>query len=106
MFSEGADTPPVPGNLVGDQSSDGAGLTKNGKRHTSGPMTPGNGGTGDPTKDFGRLTGGNSQPAGGTYPPGTLVGPNGVILRPGKNGSGPRIDIPSNGSKFPETLHY
>ncbi|OYU12055.1 MAG: hypothetical protein CFE38_09720 [Comamonadaceae bacterium PBBC1] len=104
----GADSaaPPVPGDLVGDQSSDSAGLTKNGKRHTSGPMTPGNGGTGDASKDFDKLTGGNSQPAGGTYPPGTLIGPNGVVLRPGQKGSGPRIDIPGNGSKPPETLHY
>lgn len=108
VFNEGADNtaPPVPGGLVGDQSSDSAGLTKNGKRHTSGPMTPGNGGTGDASKDFDKLTGGNSEPAGGTYPPGTLIGPNGVVLRPGQKGSGPRIDIPGNGSKPPETLHY
>jgi RHS repeat-associated protein len=108
MLSEVADNtaPPIPGDLVGDQSSDSAGLTKNGKRHTSGPMTPENGGTGDASKDFDKLTGGRSQPAGGTYPPGTLVGPNGVVLRPGQKGSGPRIDIPGNGSKPPETLHY
>ena len=98
--------PPVPSDLVGDQGSDSAGLTKNGKRHTSGPMTPENGGTGDASKDFDKLTGGNVQPAGGTYPPGTLVGPNGVVLRPGQKSSGPRIDIPGNGSKPPETLHY
>ena len=69
-------------------------------------MTPENGGTGDSGKDFDKLTGSNSQPAGGTYPPGTLVGPNGVVLRPGQKGSGSRIDIPGNGSKLPETLHY
>jgi RHS repeat-associated protein len=108
LFSDGASdaAPPVPGDLVGDQSSDRAGLTKNGKRHTSGPMTPENGGTGDASRDFDKLTGGSSQPAGGTYPPGALVGPNGVVLRPGQKGSGPRIDIPGNGSKPPETLHY
>lgn len=108
MFSEGADnvTPSIPSDLIGDQSSDSAGLTKNGKRHTSGPMTPENGGTGDASTDFGKLTGGISQPAGGTYPPGTLVGPNGVVLRPGQKGNGPRIDIPGNGNKPPETLHY
>ncbi len=106
--SQGADNAanPVPGDLIGDQSGDRAGLTKNGKRHTSGPMTPENGGTGDAGKDFDKLTGGNNQPAGGTYPPGTLIGPNGVVLRPGQKGSGPRIDIPGNGSKPPETLHY
>jgi hypothetical protein len=98
--------PPVPSVLVGDQSSDLAGLTKNGKRHTSGPMTPENGGTGDAARDFDKLTGNTSQPAGGTYPPGTLIGPNGVVLRPGQKGSGPRIEIPSTGSKPPETLHY
>lgn len=68
-------------------------------------MTPENGGTGDPSQDFDKLTGGSNRPAGGTYPPGTLVGPNGVVLRPSRSG-GSRIDIPGNGSKPPETLHY
>lgn len=39
--------------------------------------------------------------------PGVLVGDNGIWIRPGsKTGDGPRIEIPGNGNKLPETLHY
>jgi len=105
-------TPPVPGDLVGDQSDPRAGTSNSGKRHTSGPLAPGNGGTGDAEKDFDKLTGGTGKP----FPdsdsrskiPGAQVGDNGVWIRPGtkKPGDGPRIEIPGNGSKLPETLHY
>ena len=96
--------PPLPGGLVGDQTDPRAGPSS-GKRHNSGPLTPENGGTGNANDDFDKLTGGT-----GTSPPGrapgTVRGDNGVTIRPGKLGEGPRIDIPANGTKPPETLHY
>jgi RHS repeat-associated protein len=99
-------SPPIPGNLVGDQSDPRAG--QRGSRHTSGPLTPSNGGVGDASKDFDHLTGGTGQPFpdGNTRPPGSLIGDNGIWIRPGKNGEGPRIEIPGNENKPPETLHY
>jgi RHS repeat-associated protein len=54
----------------------------------------------------GGLTGGSLSPVGGTYPPGSLGSPNGVIVRRPVGGSGPRIDVPGNGSKPPETIHF
>lgn len=69
-------------------------------------MTTDNGSTGDASKDFDKLTGGKNEPIGGSYPRGTLVGPNGVVLRPGRKEGGPRIDIPRNGINPLETLHY
>jgi RHS repeat-associated protein len=95
----------VPGTLVGDQNDPRAGLTKNGKRHTSGTLTPDNGGTGNIEQDFDKLTGGVSSPAGGTYGPEDRKGANGIVIRP-KPGGGGSIDIPSKGSKPAETLHY
>jgi RHS repeat-associated protein len=47
------------------------------------------------------LTGGNTSDQGGHR-----VCPNGVRVRPGKPGHGPRIDIPANGPKPPETIHF
>lgn len=104
MFNEEAEGE-LPSGLVGTQDK---GARQQGNRHNSGPLDPANGGTGDAQKDFDRLTGGKNAPApaGSTYPPGTQVGGNGVVLRPGRGGTGPRIDIPSNGSKPHETLHY
>lgn len=93
---------PLPDKLVGDQESDKAG--QRGKRHTSGTLLPENGGTGDAQADFDYLTGGTGQPAGGTYNPDALKGDNGIVIRPGKSGTS--IDIPANGGKPPETLHY
>nr|WP_308632577.1 RHS repeat-associated core domain-containing protein [Massilia sp. YIM B02763] len=104
--------PPVPSDLVGDQSDPRAGPSNSGKRHTSGPLTPENGGTGDAEKDFDKLTGGTGKPFpdsdGRSKIPGAQVGDNGVWIRPGtKNpGDGPRIEIPGNDNKLPETLHY
>jgi len=48
------------------------------------------------------LTGGNTK----TDPHGNQVCPNGVQVRPGQPGQGPRIDIPANGPKPPETIHF
>ena len=95
--------PKLPNGLVGVQDGKG-GRTKG--RHNSGPLAPENGGTGDAQKDFDKLTGGKSgaAPQGSGYPPGTQIGDNGITIRPGPNG--PRIDIPSNGTKPTETLHY
>jgi filamentous hemagglutinin len=99
------DVPSVPTDLVGEQDSKSE---QRGNRNISGPLSPENGGTGDARKDFDKLTGGQSSPApaSSNYPPGTLTGPNGIAYRPGKNGSGARVDIPANGSKPHETLHY
>jgi RHS repeat-associated protein len=108
--SASATAPPVPTDIVGDQSSSQAGETKNGKRHTSGPLTPANGGTGDAKKDFDHLTGGTGKPMPGndsrSSVPGAQIGANGVWIRPGEGDKGSRIEIPGNGTKLPETLHY
>lgn len=95
--------PPLPGGLVGDDQS-----KPRGGRVNSGPLAPEHGGTGDAGQDFGHLTGGTGAPApaGSRLPEGSQVGDNGVILRPPAAASGPRIDIPANGDKPHETLHY
>ncbi len=102
--SEGPKSPGVPDKLVG------TGQTKSsGKRVNSGPLAPEHGGAGDDQKDFDKLTGGEHGPAPAEkrYPAGTRVGKNGISHRPGIPGEkGPRIDIPANGGKPPETLHY
>lgn len=102
--SEG-DAPPLPEDLVGTQDS---GSRQQGGRVNTGPLAPENGGTGNAETDFGSLTGGKSGPApeGSRLPEGSQVGENGVIYRPGNERSGPRIDIPANGDKPHETLHY
>jgi filamentous hemagglutinin len=108
IVSNNDNIPPLPTGLVGDQNSDKAGLSNNGKRHTSGGLTPENGGTGDPDKDFDYLTGGKSRPTKEgdktSTKPGARIGDNGVVIRPGKTGIS--IDIPGFGNKIPETLHY
>lgn len=100
-----SDSPPLPEGLVGEQDS---GSRTQGGRHNSGPLSEENGGTGNAEADFGKLTGGRSAPApeGGRYPEGTQIGENGTIYRPASAGSGPRIDVPANGAKPHETLHY
>jgi RHS repeat-associated protein len=103
---EGGNTSPdAPSGLVGEQDGKSA---QQGNRHNSGPLSSDNGGTGDPAKDFEALTGGQSGPApeGSNYPAGTQVGENGITLRPGTDKAGPRIDIPAQGDKPHETLHY
>jgi len=107
-YNESADegeSAPLPEGLVGTQDVK-SGLF--GKTHDSGPLAPENDGTGNDEKDFERLTGGKSGPApeGKGYPPGTRVGDNGISHRPATDKKGPRIDIPANGNKPAETLHY
>ena len=100
-----APTAPLPSGLVGTQDAKSG---PQGDRHNSGPLDPTHGGIGNAERDFGTLTGGKSgpAPAGKNYPPGTQVGDNGTALRPAKGDAGPRIDIPANGDKPHETLHY
>ncbi|CAB0150932.1 hypothetical protein PSI9734_01371 [Pseudidiomarina piscicola] len=106
MMNESS-VPDVPDVLVGDQSDDRAGSNKSGRRHTSGPLTPENGGTGDYEADLETLTGGTS-PAGDedSAPPGSQVGENGIFGRPDNSTGGASIDIPAKGDKPHETLHY
>jgi hypothetical protein len=101
VHSEGS--PPLPDKPVGDKPTGGSG-----NRTNSGPLTPGNMGTEDAGKDFDKLTGGKSGPApeGSNHPPGTQVGDNGIAHRPPAGDKGSRIDIPANGDKSHETLHY
>ncbi len=100
-----APSAPVPSGLVGTQDGKSG---QAGGRHNSGPLDPAHGGSGDAASDFNTLTGGKvgPAPAGSNYPPGTQVGDNGISLRPARGNSGPRIDIPANGDKPHETLHY
>jgi RHS repeat-associated protein len=94
---------PLPSGLVGTQDDKSG---QSGGRIVNGPLDPAHGGVGDAGKDFDTLTGGKSGPAptGSTLPAGSQVGDNGIVLRPGQDG--PRIDIPANGDKPRETLHY
>ncbi|WP_153242686.1 hypothetical protein [Frateuria defendens] len=58
---------------------------------------------------FDKLTGGQSGPTvikGAEDSSGKLTGTNGIRYRPGIGSNGPRIDIPANGNKPHETLHY
>lgn len=99
------ESPALPKGLVGVQDAKSG---QRGGKHRSGPLAPEHGGTGDSEKDFGKLTGGVSGPASAEkdYPAGTQVGANGIAHRPADADAGPRIDIPANGSKPHETLHY
>lgn len=101
------EAPPLPDILVGDQSDPRAGPNQSGKRHTSGPLSPEHGGTGDFEKDLETL-GGNIRPwqPGDSAPPGSLVGENGVFGRPKNSSGGASIDVPSRGDRPHETLHY
>lgn len=108
LLNEGdnGEAPPLPTDLVGDQSDPRAGPNRSGKRHTSGPLTPENGGTGDYDEDLEQLTGGTRPyKPGDKAPPGSQVGENGIYGRPNSSG-GMSIDIPANGNKPHETLHY
>lgn len=99
--------PPLPDNLVGDQSDPRAGSNKAGGKHTSGALTGGNGGTGDFLHDLQVVAGPvRPQQPGDKAPPGSLVGGNGVFGRPDNKTGGSSIDIPANGTKPHETLHY
>ena len=84
-----AATPELPGNIIGNNG-------KTGGRRINTDLPGGSGGLFD---QYGGTTGIV------TLPDGTKVSPNGVRLRPG-SGSGPRLDIPANGSKPHETIHF
>jgi len=103
--STGDDSPSLPEGLVGTPDK---GSRQQGGRVNNGPLDPQNGGTGDAESDFDRMTGGKSGPSSESsgLPAGSRVGENGVIYRPESGRAGPRIDIPANGDKPHETLHY
>jgi RHS repeat-associated protein len=105
--AEGANTPALPTDVVGDQSDPRAGPNDKGGKWASGRLKPEKGGTGDFEKDLNHLTRGTRpwQP-GDKAPPGSLVGPNGIFGRDPNSSGGKSIDIPSNGTKPHETLHY
>ena len=72
------------------------------------PLTPENGGTGDYEQDLQTLTGG-TRPSGvgDSAPPGSQIGENGILVVGQKIVVAVRsIDIPANGDKPHETLHY
>jgi RHS repeat-associated protein len=99
--------PSLPDVLVGDQSDPRAGPNRSGRKHTSGRLTPTNGGTGDFQNDLDKLTGGvRPWQEGDKAEPGSLVGPNGIFGRPKNSSGGQSIDIPANGNKPHEILHY
>lgn len=81
--------PDLPGDIVGDNPQESSGKRTN--TDLPGESFP------DVWDD---LTDGNFSDQGGHQ-----VCPNGVRARPGKNGQGPRIDIPAKGNKPPETIH-
>ena len=106
VINASASDSPSPSELVGTRDAQSG---ARGNRINNGPLDPTNGGTGNARDDFDSLTGGHSRPApeSSSLPPGSLVGDNGVIFRPGSGGgAGPRIDIPARGPKPHETLHY
>jgi hypothetical protein len=83
--------PPLPEKLIGNNARRGGSRSNTDMQGV------------DPTPDelFDRLTGGQSD----ILPDGTRLGPNGIRSRP-DTGSGPRIDIPANGEKEHETIHF
>lgn len=87
---EGDLVPDLPNDVVGDNPRESSGKRKN--TDLPADALP------DVIKD---LTGGNLQDDDGQK-----VCPNGIRIRPGKPGEGPRIDIPGKGSKPPETIHF
>ncbi|MDN7127095.1 RHS repeat-associated core domain-containing protein [Pseudidiomarina sp. 1APR75-33.1] len=91
--------PNLPDDYVGEQDEK---VNDQGNRHNSGPLSKDNGGTGDPEKDFEVLGGSKSK----TNDRGHEVAENGVRLRPATDKKGARIEVPANGSKTHETLHY
>lgn len=95
-----ATTPDLPSGLVGDQGQRIPGKQQGkDKAHTSGELI---GGTGDPMKD-GEKLGGTL-----TYDPrtGHWVGANDVRVRPDNSTGGVSVEIPANGDKPREVLHY
>ncbi|MBL4543637.1 MAG: hypothetical protein JKP98_16450 [Rhodobacteraceae bacterium] len=76
---------------------------RRGGRQNSGPLNPEFGGTGNAVDDFDIITGGDYVHDPET---GHRIGPNGERYRPGRDGRGPRIDIPARGGRRAETMHY
>ena len=103
----GTQCPDLPDVLVGDQSHPNAGPNKKGKKHTSGPLLPEFGGTGDYETDLQILTGG-TRPAIDTDSAelGSQIGNNGIFGRRKNKSGGASIDIPAKGDRPHETLHY
>jgi len=97
---EDNDVTSLPEDFVGvqDDKSD-----RQGNRQNNGPLSPDHGGTGDAEADFGILGGDAGYDV---IDDGQSVATNGVRLRPATETNGPRIDIPANGNKPHETLHY
>jgi len=88
VFSEGTDA--LPTDLTGQNPRDGSGRRVN-------TDLPGG------SKDvFDQLSGGRSTDQGD----GTKIAPNGVRWRPGVGDQGPRVDIPANGARPHETIHF
>ena len=85
------DPPPVPEDLYGDNPRESTGKRKNTDKPAD--AFP------DAVED---LTGGVL----GDAPGGAKICPNGIRIRPPVQGKGPRIDIPGNGNKPPETIHF
>ena len=96
------ETPALPGELVGEDPTPRG----SGNSVTSGKLKPELGGNGDFEHDLGLLAG-ETRPAGpgDKAPPNAQVGQNGVFGRPNSKG-GNSIDIPANGEKPHEVLHY
>jgi hypothetical protein len=86
-----ADMPPLPEELIGNNPREAG--------NRSNTDMPGVNPT--PEELFDKLTGGRSE----TLPDGTRKGPNNVRLRPDV-GEGPRLNIPANGKKPHETIHF
>ncbi len=100
-----AEAPPLPEDLVGENPR----LNKSGTRATSGTLTSDNGGVGDYDADLEKLAGGVREVQPGenvSAPPEAMLGENGVFGREVNSSGGRSIDIPPNGSKPHETLHY
>ena len=103
----GTKTPALPTGLVGDQNSPLAGGNKSGTRHTTGKLKPEFGGNGEYDDDLKTLAG-DTRPTvrGDRAPLGAQIGENGVFGRQTNSSGGKSIDIPANGDKPHETLHY
>ncbi|WP_350016393.1 RHS repeat-associated core domain-containing protein [Rhodanobacter sp. IGA1.0] len=99
--------PALPTTLVGDTADPRAGSNRSGTKFTSGNLLPKFGGVGDYQSDLKTLAGDTRlQVTGDSAPPGSQVGANGVFGRSPNSSGGKSIDIPANGDKPHETLHY
>ncbi|GAB2498506.1 RHS repeat-associated core domain-containing protein [Arenimonas alkanexedens] len=100
----GGKAPPLPEDLVGENPE----VRGSGGSATSGTLSPEYGGSGgDYDSDLVTLAG-ETHPAGPgeSAPEGAQIGANGVFGREVNSSGGRSIDIPANGDKPHETLHY